>query len=101
MGHTADLCILDKRKKSLGFSGNPHADRLARSMVNISIMPFHAPLFMVLLYIMRFTELCGLCLKINVISCAQAARHENTRVTRRSGQTFRSQVIFGAKKKTN
>lgn len=54
-------------KISLGFSGNPHADRLARSMVNISIMQFHVPLFMALLYIMRFTGLCGLCLKINVI----------------------------------
>lgn len=67
MDHRADLYILDKRKKSLGISGNPHADRLARSVVNISIMPFHVPFFVVLLYIMLFIELCGLYLKINVI----------------------------------
>jgi len=30
-------------------------------------MPFHVPFFMVLLYIMRFIELRGLYLKINVI----------------------------------
>jgi hypothetical protein len=36
-------------------------------MVNILIMPFHVPFFVVLLYIMRHIELRGLYLKINVI----------------------------------
>lgn len=67
MGHRAYLYAVDKRKKSLRLSGNPHADRLARSMVNISIMQFHVPSFMVLLYIMRVIELCGLYLQISVI----------------------------------
>lgn len=36
-------------------------------MINILIMPFHVPFFMVLLYIMRHIELRGLYLKIEVI----------------------------------
>jgi hypothetical protein len=65
VGHRADHYILDKRKNILDFPVI-HTRRLARSVVNISIMPFRVPFFMVLLYIMLFIELCGLYLKIDV-----------------------------------
>jgi len=93
VGNRADLYILDKRKKSLGLSGNPYAERLARSVVNISIMPFHVPFLMVLLYIMLFIELCGLYLKIDVVLVLKLHAMK-IQVARRSGQTFTSQVIF-------